>query len=481
MITTILIWAYTLVTAGLIGWAAVRLLQKVLNYEGGAPVPVTVQWLAWLAALTCIFSFLSLVMPLGFAAQVIVLALSLLALVFWARPHPITVSRFVSQLQRQPAPVMVLLAIAAATVLILAVAKPENFDTGLYHAQAIHWIETYPAVPGLANFASRLGFNSSWLLTQALFSFAFLGIQSFHLNTSVLCLAAVFYFGAGVRSLWKGSHRTSDWMRALFFPLIFYVLSSEVSSPGNDAPVAVITWIVAAEWLSFLEDGWPERDLRPVLLTLISVYAVTMKLSAIPLVLIGGVVRGRSLLRHNWRATLAAAGLGVLFLIPWMARSVVLTGYLVYPVPAVDLFAVDWKIPAGDVRDTAEVIRDWAYLPRQDVQRVESLSFRALTAEWFANQTANRRGILLIDLAAPFGFLGLALVGKLRPFLLRLFKSTWPVWLMTYAGLGYWFFSAPDFRFGEGFILTALAMAAAPLFVLFRKNGSGLDVIYPGW
>ena len=36
-----------------------------------------------------------------------------------------------------------------------------HYDTGLYHAQAIRWIEEYGVVPGLANLHSRFGYNSA--------------------------------------------------------------------------------------------------------------------------------------------------------------------------------------------------------------------------------------------------------------------------------------------------------------------------------
>ena len=45
-----------------------------------------------------------------------------------------------------------------------------HFDSGLYHAQAIRWIEEYGVVPGLANLHCRLAYNSSAFLLTALYS-----------------------------------------------------------------------------------------------------------------------------------------------------------------------------------------------------------------------------------------------------------------------------------------------------------------------
>jgi len=43
----------------------------------------------------------------------------------------------------------------------------EHYDTGLYGAPAVRWIQTFPAVPGLANLHGRFGFNSSAFLCIA--------------------------------------------------------------------------------------------------------------------------------------------------------------------------------------------------------------------------------------------------------------------------------------------------------------------------
>ena len=473
MLFALLIWLYTLETGGLVGWACCRLVVRSLKFESEPealrPLPFTIQWLLGFAALTSLASVLSLFMPLGLASQAVVFLLALLAFLTWRKSQRSTSLPALYRDLRSWAPVVLLLALALASLLFLATSKPTNDDTGLYHAQAIRWIETYPAVPGLANIHTRLGYDSSWLLSQALYSFAFLGIQSFHLNTSVLFLVSVLYFALGLGNIWKGSHRLSDWVRTLFFPMVFYILTSEVSSPGTDAPVTLITWIVLAEWLVYWEDGRPARDLRPLILTLLGVYAVTIKLSAFPLALPGLSLLGLTFLRRKWKAPLLAAGLCILVLLPWMTRNVVLTGYLVYPFPAVDLFPVDWKIPADMARFEAAGIQAWARLPRQDQVIVMAMPLLRWAREWFANLTVNRRAILLFTLAAPFGYLILGLWKRVRRFMAGLVKTAWPVYLTAYFGLAFWFFSAPDYRFGTGFIIGCLVLAVAPAILFLQE------------
>jgi len=56
-------------------------------------------------------------------------------------------------------------------------------------------------------------------------------------------------------------------------------------------------------------------------------------------------------------------GLGLVILTPWVARNIILSGYLVYPVPQIDLFSVDWKLPYQYVIDEKLATQGWSRLP----------------------------------------------------------------------------------------------------------------------
>jgi hypothetical protein len=67
-----------------------------------------------------------------------------------------------------------LIGIAFAFVLAIRSCSPcEYYDTGLYGAQALRWIQTYSIIPGIANVHGRLGFNSSVFLCIATLGKAF--------------------------------------------------------------------------------------------------------------------------------------------------------------------------------------------------------------------------------------------------------------------------------------------------------------------
>ena len=82
-------------------------------------------------------------------------------------------------------------ALTIALVMVFAYAASRgyiHYDTDLYHAQSIHWIEKYGAVRGLGNLHTRLGYNSAAFPLTALFSFSFLGGQSYHAVSGYLAL-----------------------------------------------------------------------------------------------------------------------------------------------------------------------------------------------------------------------------------------------------------------------------------------------------
>lgn len=356
-----------------------------------------------------------------------------------------------------------------ALVLDLSTRRAANPDTGIYHAQAIRWIETYPAVPGLGNLHTRLAFNSAWLVANAQFSLAFLGGQSFHalpgLFLAVFGLTAL----AGLRRMAQGAARPSDWLAALLLPLAFFTIAVESSSPGTDFPAILLVWFVLIEWMREQEQPDPDA-VRPVLLALIAVFAVTVKLSVAPIALFAVLIFARYLRRQLFRpAVLIAAGT-VLILTPWLARNVVLSGYLVYPEAGLDLFAVDWKIPAQTAENEKITIQAWARIPREEKTIVQAMPLATWAKIWYFNQDKSDQALLW---GIGLGPLSWALAGlfsrKARAKLkepLRRYALGYGVFL---AGLAFWFASAPDLRFGYGFVLGALVLGWLPWLALAQS------------
>ena len=242
MLAAVIIWLYIFVVLYLYGFAVIVGLRRILNLNSDEVVEPPITLLLGLMIITFLAMVGHLLIPLG---KVFILALSLGALVIAFRMRrSISVS-----LAKNNIWISVFLLLVFVTILENATHIPLNDDTGLYHVQTIRWFETYRIVPGLGNLQMRYAFNSSWLVLNSAFSFAFLGSRSFHLMNAVMFLSAMYYFAGGLRALFNGQLSISGLLKIFFLPLSFYLLGSETSSLGNDMPVTLMIWLIYLLWL----------------------------------------------------------------------------------------------------------------------------------------------------------------------------------------------------------------------------------------
>lgn len=440
MIVTLLIWLYTLSLCYVYG----QLFLKRLPIQADLPAaPLIV--VVGLIVLTTLASFFSLVSEIGFWFNVLVLAGAIAAIV--------TNNVRVPRIQR-PAAWIPLIVLGVALLLLLenATHPPVNPDTNIYHAQAIRWIENFPAVPGLGNLHGRLAFNSAWFISNAIFSLSFLGPGiSFHLTGSVLFLAVMFYFWGGFGQIARHEYTPAALMKVLFIPIAFSLLGAEISSPGTDLPVSLLLWLIAVLWAE------SDQPFQSVVIVLLATFVVTIKLSAAPILLflpitIFATENTEKLSFKISVRSLANVFCAALILAPFLVRNVILSGYLLYPVPATGLFSFDWKVPLERVVGEQMAVLAWGRFPRIDAARVLAMPLSEWLPKWFNAQTPNRRLIVEAALLSPL----LALPG------LRLTGRFWLGWLTFFIGTLFWLFSAPDFRFGQGFLVGTILLALTP-------------------
>lgn len=473
MITAIIIWTYIIILGYLYGWQTIRLLKKLFLSSSQPTLPLSITWMAGLAVITTITSLFSLVFKIGLLANILLL-IGASVIVLRHRNNLLPPSNSLGTALRTPAGALLGVLVLLST-LTIATSAPTNPDTGLYHAQAIRWIETYPVVPGLGNLHTRLAYNSSWLVANATFSFSFTGLQSFHLLPGALFLIALHNIYSGVTRLAARRPYLSDYARLALLPFAFMMLGAEVSSPGTDLPAALLTWMILLEWGTLLEkksfSQAPAVDIRPILLTLLGVFTITIKLSTASLLLGALCPLLYWLKTRQIRPTIILALLSLMVISPWFARNVVLSGYLVYPVPSIDLFEPDWKIPLEITLDDRDTARSWAR-PRQPWQTNEetlAMPPQKWIPIWFIGLSPLRRAIMIFIAAAPLGYAIAAIIlgARLRAVWEKLRPYLFP-FALAYSGLLYWFWVAPLFRYGTAFILSCLAFILLPPAAVLR-------------
>ena len=176
MIIQVLLWIVEAVLFLLYGRFVLRILRPVGEFK----TSFTLTFLTGLVVLTSLASILSLVMRLSFESLLIISGGGALILFNEWRLDRLKDLKAQFSFPISGKVWLFIGLVLFGLILDLSTRRAANPDTGIYHAQAIHWIELYPAVPGLGNLHTRFAFNSSWLVINAFFSFAFTGIQSFH-------------------------------------------------------------------------------------------------------------------------------------------------------------------------------------------------------------------------------------------------------------------------------------------------------------
>jgi hypothetical protein len=455
MLATLLIWVYISFTLLVYGHGMLRFLYRVFELDRSTQISLPILALLGLCALNVLAALLSLFLPLGLEANIILLA-GAFFLVKPAWTYVRLQPRFMFSWKY-------FLLVGSAFILILenAARTPSNPDTNLYHAQMIHWIEVYRVVPGLGNLHTRLAFNSNWLVLNALFSFAFLGLRSFHLLPGLLFLISVLYFSSGFIELARGSFTNSAIIKALLLPLSFHIWASELSSPGTDLPASLLIWLALIIWLESLKSARPK--IFQVIAFVLSLTAVTFKVSAFPLLLLPVFLWFQSIKDKNFKL----AGVMALFVFlcwsPWLIRNLIISGYWIYPVPALIPLSpvVDWRIPPDTVIHELDGIQTWA---RQFTLKPDSDSSQFLDwfPFWFSRQTSLQSLLLLVSILLPPFFC-----------LYSIYKRRMPdiVYITAYIGVLFWFFTVPTIRLGYGFlIMIVLLIFTNPLQAIIKRT-----------
>jgi hypothetical protein len=473
MLTVIIIWAYAITLLFIYGVAAVRLLQAGFATDTRVVYPsFTILALVGLVLISIIVGYLSLFIKIGFGANIFIILLAAIVCYFFYRDLVELVHHYINNIYHLNKILLVVALISFFFILVKSTCPPEVFDTGLYHAQAIRWIEEYPVVPGLGNLHGRLAFNSAWFLPNALFSLTFLGIPPFHALSGLLLLLVLTMAVAGARNLLQGEYTFSNLVKAVVLIPFMFVFKYHLSSPATDLPAALFICVTFITYLEVIEKNKDTEKSQLVIIVILSAFAIIVKLSALPLMILVGYILMRQLAQKQvsgfcW----LTAAAGIIFL-PWLVRNVVLSGYLVYPFPGIDIFHFDWKVPRQAVQLEQAAIENFArnpgLIPEAAAQQGISYWFPA----WIHYMITDYQKKLAM-IALPGGILLLSVVMnviKTKTFQIHdgLLRKNLLIFLTALAGCLFWFVSAPDLRLGYGFIIILSLIIFLPLANMYR-------------
>jgi hypothetical protein len=147
---------------------------------------------------------------------------------------------------------------------------------------------------------------------------------------------------------------------------------------------------------------------------------------------------------------------------------VFITGYLIYPFPAIDIFSVDWKIPIDLVQTEKGLVSSWAKMPGLSLEQFETMPFWEWGAVWLLRHLHYMQFFVFTFCLAglsPFVMLWLKTKCKANMTPLQI-----TAWLVGIFGSIFWFFMAPDVRFGFSFILMAGLVPLMLLNISLKKT-----------
>ena len=459
MLQILFSWLWIGVSAFLCGFAALQLIKKVSGY-GEKSVDVIL--MMGLCFLTVYAQTFSLFYKVGAAASIALFAVDILIFFIWRRRIIHQIVEWVSM----PRLLFILipLALVVGMSLILSATEIQHYDTYLYHAQSIRWIEDYGIVPGLGNLHNRLAYNSSIFSLQALFSLKFLLGKSLHsVNGFVVALLAG-YTVCTFKAFGKKKFFASDFMR---LTMLIYLFERQnccmISSPGSDTLALGLVVYILIKWTEYWENG-EKRNAPYAVLCLLGVFAVTVKLSAGMIVLLTVLPATRLIAQKSWKQIAAYIVLGTVIIAPFLTRNVLISGYLLYPYPELDLFRVDWKMPKYTLLFDRNEIKAWGW-GLKDVYRSNAPMAEWLPV-WLESLGSIMRKMFYINLAlivpsAAWGiFKGTA-------------KKDWGFLLIVATVIscfGLWFVGSPLPRYGSVFLILLPLLMLGQIVASIQKN-----------
>lgn len=425
MLFLITAWIFLYVIIQGYGFVAKKLLSPKENITF-----IEQFWLGF-ALFLCILQLISLIFPLG---SHVFFILSLVGLLFFIKGQfsikPVFSVGFIFFL---------LLSILVAYYCLQDVTW---YDTYLYHFNLVRWIHDYPAVAGLANLHSRLGFNSILFLFGAFVDNFFMSGNSVRISLSFLCVAVLATI-MNILFTNKSTIQQKIFSVTSILYIVAILLRGLVNSYSSDIGSLLFVILFA---LYFLSDKQNFKLLIPFV-----VLSVMFKLSAIPILVFLPYLLFKSKNIIDNLLIPSILGLG------YIMRNIIQTGWPLYPLP-IFKFPFDWSLSADTVRFATDGIKAYTRMPGENYLESLKMPFSGWFPIWFEafSQTIEFKLLILAIILYIISF-SADIPKKYKNFKLM------SLILYSLLGLTYIFVTAPSVRFASIYIYLFLACALIPI------------------
>lgn len=271
--------------------------------------------------------------------------------IFWQKNRWIGyIGKIKNELKSTPRYIIVSLILFSLIILVASAWVEGFFDSSYYHHQNIRWNEEYAVVPGLGNLDDKYAFNSQYLLISAIFTFRFLFGQAIY---SINTLFIIYVMGWLLFELYNSKYEIKR-VIILFSYIIFIVISLNfLFDTSTDLLPNIIAFYLIAKIILYPK----ALDSNKLLYLISPIFLIICKISMFTFIFLSLYLCYTSFKNEEYKTIILFLTFGILLGMPWLARNVILSGYLVYPVYQIDLFSFDWKLPVDVVIKAKEYIR----------------------------------------------------------------------------------------------------------------------------
>jgi hypothetical protein len=283
-------------------------------------------------------------------------------------------------------------------------------------------------------------------------------IGAFAVN-AVLLVLVLWSLGWRARGAFAGAGVAAPFalLAALLLPGPLLRVPELLGNPNTDLPVILLVLLAFQLCLAVLDSlargPAADQEARALYLTLalVAAMAVTVKLSALPilLLLLPPLLARRRGGPPGLGDLAAAAGLGLVIGLPWLLRGIASSGCLAYPHPA-SCLPLPWRVDPAVARSDMDWVRAWARLPEVPPDQV--LGGWAWLPGWidaFLRDPAGW-GVMLIVAVAAVALAASRVLAPASPAPSgRRRAGIAAVFVVAAAGIIFWFTGAPLLRYGQ--------------------------------
>ncbi len=350
----------------------------------------------------------------------------------------------------------IILVITVIAYWLLGLRRVLPSDTGLYHIPVIHWMQVSSLPVGLGNIHSSFGIWNFWFsVCGGMNAGNVIPLTVYSMNIVLVGFASIDFY-QWIKTKTNPAHYFS--IAILFF---ISLLDSWYFSGGQKSPNADFAGAIFAIWAFsyFLQrSNELENWVNPTIL--LSGLAILTKLNQAPIFVLILIAIYYSY-RKSWKSiSFLTIGLIALAAIALISKTFIATGCLVFPVSKT-CFPVSWSVGINEVENTYSWVVRWARWPDGPAEVVLH------TWGWLSHWWDGNKNIKIIFCTKWIFTVFMVLkifVNKKLP------KIDITALLIALLGIGYWFMSAPDIRFGFGYFIVVFAIFSGSFFQAFFEK-----------